>query len=605
MLGVTEREAQVGILRLASHAIGRPASNVRGMSFDQAIARRGQTTGRRVVEFAPDAQGFDSPDAAGGFATPAAPGILPPGYTDPRVRSFTQAILDPNLVAIHGVEAVRQLGISGLVPPPEDLDRVALFAPPPINGAWSVFAWLDMTKEPPRADGSYRDPTWADVQSAGSVIGRPDLNDVAVRSSLAWWRQAYAAGPLPEDEQGIDDPRSDSYAWPSNRADPNMYRRIFFWGYGKDGRLYKHMQLQKQDGFGNWRIFNKWGQNLTFVWNGSQWLAGWDAGDWFTQNKKAIISGVQLAVTAVVACIPFAGAAVAGIAATLFGVSQFGLSLGVTTAIAGAVAAQQTFMIGMQAIAKGDMGAAFKAFAEMAGDLGGIPITGDPKLIPTEFKEFASNPAIQSIAKVMAGAGTGDPSALMAKAAELGGVVVKVGQAEIIEARKLIPQEVRPFFDRAVREGGQALQRKVPWYAEGTHTLGMVMGTLANPQTAGVHAPRVIQKVDDSNFTLAQLEKELADTIATYDRVAATAYGLSHPAFLAQYQQNIAELQVRIAIKKNPNIAVSQGGGGATMTLAQALAASSKPQPVSQVSTPSAKLAAPIAGGLLALLFFL
>jgi hypothetical protein len=606
MLGTTEQKAQVGILRLAAMATGRPATGVRGMSFDQAIASRGRTTGRRSVEYAPDARGFeDSDDAAGGFATPSAPGLLEPGSTDPRVRSFTQAILDPNLVQKFGAEAVKQAGLSGLVPPPEDLDRVALFAPPPISGEWPGYTWLDTTKDGPRPDGSYREPTWADVQNAGSAIGRPDLNDLAVRSALGWWRAAYAMGPLPEDEQGVDDPRSDSYNWPDHGT--NVFRRIYFWGFGKDGKLYQHMQLQKQDSFENFRIFNKWGQNLTFVWRDGKWIAGWDAGDWFTQNKRTIVAGLQLAVTAVIACLPFAGAAVAGVASALFGISQFGFSLGVSTAIAGAVAAQQAFIIGMSAIAKGDLGAAFKAFSDMAVQLGNVPITGDAKLIPPAFQEFVKNPAIQSLAKVVGAAGTGDPGVLMMKAAELGQVIVKVGQAEIYEARKLIPDHLRPWFDRAVREGGQALQRKVPWYAEGTHTLGMVIGTLSNPQTAGVHAPRggLDVSIDDTNFTLAQLEKELADEKATYARVAITSYGLSHPSLLALIQQKIDEFNVRIAIKKQPFTAVdSRRISTGSQSLAQA-AFAARSAPTAPKTTSGGAVAAPIAGGILALLFFL
>jgi UDP-N-acetylglucosamine 1-carboxyvinyltransferase len=92
------------------------------------------------------------------------------------------------------------------------------------------------------------------------------------------------------------------------------------------------------------------------------------------------------------------------------------------------------------------------------------------------------------------------------------------------------------------------------------------MGTLSNPQTAGIHAPKVIPTHDDSAYTLAELEKELADTKANFDRVAQTPYGLSHPEFLATYQANIDALQVRIAVKKNPKIIMVGGGGGSNYT---------------------------------------
>lgn len=564
----------------------------------------------------PDAGGFD--DAQGGFATPAAPGLLSPGMTDPRVRSFTAAILDPNLVAQFGEDAVKQAGISGLVPPPEDLDRVALFAPPPISGDWPGFQWLDITGEPDAKlpDGSYRDPTWADVQKAGTLIGRPDLDGEAVKSCLAWWRQAYALGPLPEDEQGVDDPRSSSWNWPlahGQTSTDNFIRRIYFWGFGKDGRLYKHMQVQKSDGFGNWHIFNQYGQNLTFVWNGSQWLAGWDFGDWFTQNKVTIVKGLQLAVTAVIMCIPFASAAVGAVAGVLFGVSNFGLSIGVATAIGSAVAAQQAFIAAMTAIAKGDLGEAFKYFSNMVTDLGSVPVNGDAKLFPPEFTAFVQNPAVQGLAKVVEQAKAGDINSIVKKAAELGGSVVKMGTAEIYAARSLVSPELIPWFDRAAREGGAALARRgsVPWYAIGVHDFGTAIGTLADPITVtGVRAPKAIPKpLDYDTMTLAELESQYAQSLANYPKVAATAYGQSHPAFLAKYQDNINQLKVAIDVRKNPNILVQQGGGGATLTFAQALALSKKnatqaPAPVA-VTAPASPLPIAVGGGLLALLFFL
>ena len=596
-LGVSLGQAQAGILRLAERATGRKVTGARGQSLDGVLGARGRSGPKVAIEYAPDAQG--------GFATAAKPTVLPPGATDPRTRSFTKAILDPNLVAEYGEAAVKQAGLAGLVPPPEDLDRVALFAPPPISGEWSAFTWLDtFDKYGALPDGSTPEPTWSDVQTAGSAIGRPDLDALAVRSSLAWWRQAYALGPLPEDEQGTDDPRSSSWNWPTSSGG-NFIRRIYFWGFGKDGKLYKHMQVQKADNFGNWKIFNQNGQDLTFVWNGSQWIAGWDFGDWFTQNKRAIVSTAQLAVTAVLACIPFAGAAVGAIAGTLFGVAQFGFSLGVTTAIAGAVAAQQSFIIAMQAIATGDLGTGFKYFAAMAQDLGGVPIVGDSKLIPPAFNDFVNSAPIQALAKVVGGAGTGDLGALVTKAAALGASTVKIGQAEIGEARKLVPDELRPWFDRAVKEGGAAVSRQVPWYAQGTHALGVVMGTLQNPESAGVRAPKVIRRIDDSGYSLEELQAELSAAKANYDQVAATFYGQTHPDFLAQYQQNIAALEVRIQVKKTPGAIVQQPG--TFMSFAQYAAAHPVTSPAKTQAPASLASPVPIAvgGGLLALLFFL
>lgn len=443
----------------------------------------------------------------GGFSTPSAPTLISPGATDPRVRSFTRGVPDPALVEKYGFDAVTQLGAMGLVPPDDDLNRVALFAPPPLDWPGAQFTWLDTTPEGPLPDGSYREPVWADVLRAGTAIGRPDLDALAVKSSIAWWRQAYALGPLPEDEQALDTPGSETWGWPgtniSNTGGPGVpetLRRIYWWGYGKDGKLYKHMQLQKNDFFGGFHIYNKWAQNLTFVWRPEkgQWIAGWDFGDWFTQNKVEIVKGVQLAITAAMMCIPFAGAAVAAVGSILFGVSSFGLSLGVTTALTGAVAAQQAFVAGMVAIAKGDLGQAFKYFSNMVTDLGSIPVAGDAKLLPPEFQAFVNNPAIQAMAKTVAAAGAGDINSLVTKGAELAKAqAIKMGAAEIWQARALVPPNLKPWFDVAVAKGGAALEQraailgKAEWYASGVHDFGTTIGSMANPSTVlGIHAPR-------------------------------------------------------------------------------------------------------------------
>lgn len=438
---------------------------------------------------------------------------MSPGSTDPRVRSFTRGVPDLELVAKYGFDAVTQLGVVGLVPPDDDLDRVALFAPPPINWPGGSFSWLDTTSNGPLPDGSYRDPTWVDVQRAGSAIGKPELDALAVKSTLAWWRQAYALGPLPEDEQELDVQGSETWDWPGTNVggtggpgNPQTIRRIYWWGYGKDGVLYKHMQLQKNDFFGNFHIYNKWGQDLTFVFHpeNGQWIAGWDFGDWFTQNKVSIVKGIQLAVTAVLMCVPFAGAAVGAVASLLFGVSQFGLSIGVSAAIGSAIAAQQAFIAGMTAIANGDINAAFKYFSNMVTDLGQVPINGDAKLLPPEFQAFVNNPSVQALAKTVQQAGSGDINALVSKGAELAkAAVIKVGQEEVWQARALVPSNLKPWFDMAVAKGGQALTDraamlgKAAWYAAGVHDFGTTIGAMANPSTAlGVHAPRTLHAPD-------------------------------------------------------------------------------------------------------------
>lgn len=62
-----------------------------------------------------------------------------------------------------------------------------------------------------------------------------------------------------------------------------------------------------------------------------------------------------------------------------------------------------------------------------------------------------------------------------------------------------------------------------------------------------VHAPKAIPVPPDPNKqTLDDLRVQLQTAQANYQRVAQTPYGLTHPAFLAQYQKNILDLQAKI-----------------------------------------------------------
>lgn len=412
---------------------------------------------------------------AGGFATPAKPGLFEPGTTDPRTRSFTAAILDPALVAQYGEEQVKQLSYAGLVPPPEDLDRVALFAPPPINWPGGTFSWLDTTSDGPLPDGSYRDPTWQDVEKAGTKIGRPDLDALATRSSLAWWRHAYALGPLPDDTETVDLPGSSSYNWPEGdpsrwfQTVPNLRRDIYFWGFGKDGRLYKHLQVQKQDSNGVWHIFNQWGQDLTFVWQPEthQWIAGFDFGDWATQHKQDIISGLQIGMQIAMSVIPVVSAvnvAAGAIGATFFGVSQLGLSVSTQATLSAltlALSAQRAFIEAMTALAGGDFGQALSKFGLMAGNLSKMTI--DTSQVSQAFDKIAKSDAFKAYAKLVGAEQTTDVGILVNKGKEYvakvqalkakGDQILQGGTDAYKQARELLPEQLRGDFDRWVSEG--------------------------------------------------------------------------------------------------------------------------------------------------------
>jgi len=554
-LEISPQRAQAAILRLASYAVKRPLSGVRGRSFDEAISQAGRPAKRQSIIY--------SPDAAGGFGTPASPTVLPPGVQDPRTRSFTASMLDPVLVAKYGEEAVRGIGYSGLVPPPEDLDRVAIFSAPPIDWPGNMFQWPG---GPSLVSGIY--PKWSDIQTAGQTeLGRPDLDAVAVKGAIGWWRQAFALGPLPEDSEGEAVNGSVAYDWP--RVGDNRERRIYFWGFGKDGRLYKHMQVQKFDtSEKRFRIFNKWSQDLTFVYkdNPPRWEAGWDFGDWLTQNKMTISTAIQLAAAAILTVVSL-GAAAAG-------------NVALATSIGLATAAQRAFVSGMTGLATGNWDQALQSFIAVTQNMAKLPITaeGAPK-IPEELKQLAENPALKSFASIVKDAQSSEVGQLIQRAVELARTKqVTISPNDVAAAKALVPAELQIWFDRAFNLGAGAPAQRgaVPWYALPTYDFATVLGTAANPPQQGSRSV-VIQTGPD----LRTLEQQLADAIA----IAKIFCDKGRPE-CAYAQSKVEELKASVERAKTMQVLTPK-------TATAPILPSGAAVPVA------------VGGGLLALLFFL
>lgn len=418
-------------------------------------------------------------DARGGFATPAAPQLLPPGATDPRVRAFTKSIVDPQWTNNPQWQALpdgEKQNIIYRIPPPEDLDRVALFAPP--APGYNAFTW------PGGPGGGEDDPSWANIVALG---------DGAVKSSLSWWRQALALGPLPEDDEYTEtETREPSYGWPKNGT--NRTRKIYFWGYGKDGKLYQHMQLQKQDSFDNWKIFNQWGQNLTFVkQSDGRWVAGWDFGDWFTQNKLGITAGIQIVFQALVTALSL-------------GTAAPGTALATAATVGAVLAANQALQGVFTGIATGDWNAALASMIKMATDLASVPEVKAALDKNKDIADFVKSEPVQTVGKITAGMKWPPTLQEMVNRAGVLAKDIPITPDLLKTARAQVPDQMRVWFDVAYQKGKDAVSDRVnglvPWYAQGTWDYAATLGAFVDAKTYYGNVAK--SGAGEQQYTLAQ-----------------------------------------------------------------------------------------------------
>lgn len=477
-------------------------------------------------------------DARGGFATPASPGVLPPGYTDPRVRAFTRSILDPKWEGNPEWKALPEGEKQNLIyqiPPSEDLDRVALFAPP--APGYNGFTWPGGVGL--NVDG--REGTWADIAALG---------EGAVKSSLAWWRQAVALGPLPEDDEYLEtEARDPSFNWP--KGGTNRTRKIYFWGYGKDGRLYQHMQLQKQDSFDNWKIFNQWAQNLTYVKDpvSGKWIAGWDFGDWFTQNKVTITAGIQIAFQAIVTVLSL-------------GTAAPGTALSTAATVGAVFAANQALGAAMTGIATGDWGKALESIYKMASDLASVPEVKAALAENKDLAAFVKSEPVQTIGKITAGMKWPPTLEDMVKRAGILAKDIPITPDLLKAARDQVPDTQKIWFDVAFQKGKDAVADRVaglvPWYAQGTWDYAATLGAFVDAKTyfGNVVKSGAYEKQLTVAQTLAMLKQSVSQNAAqSWRQVLNQNAGIRAPKFLPSKDS------------RSPKPESEQGGLGAVALL--------------------------------------
>ena len=459
-------------------------------------------------------------------------GLLPPGYQDVRTRIFTFDGGDPVLAQ----------------PRDEDLNRIALFAPI-FPGYWDGVSPVDFKARGSNyglfmnalaaGGGGYDDGIWAEkrwinnvlTDSPGFIVDPPwnwgtveRLGPDGPKLALAWWRQALALGGLPEDEEFFTGPSHPAYDWPTKGS--NQARQIYFWRFDNDesgkaptGKLKKVMQLQKFDVTdGHWRVFNKWGHDLTFEWDPTkeQWTAGFDFGRWWVDHRGDIANAVTFAASALIT------------------VLSFGTGAGVGAAIGAALAAQSACIEGMKKLVSGDIGGAWGSFQKMAGNLSQIPISADGAMqIPKELTNLIANDAFKEFSKVVAFANTTDPSKLIRKAWELGGAgklftevnpltkeIERVAATKVMgQAKALIEPQLRAFFNKGSIESLAADfgRGTIPWYAQSAFDFGATMSSAA-----------VASTLTDVQLSIVETPASVRDRLITRIRNLQKKYGISH-----------------------------------------------------------------------------
>lgn len=449
-LGVAPREARAGIERLAIATTGRTLA---GASLDEVLGLAGRPAAPVPILYAPDASGLDdSPDAAGGYGTPARPELWGPGMTEPAARFLPSA---PRMTI--------QVAPFPQAPP------VSVEVPADLE-ARDALVRLGVVK---LARG-FGPQSWADLLR--------DYGDVGAFAASVQLRRMLPFGNLLEDCEFQDEPGQPWFGWPG--GNDHATRQVFAWALGPDA-VYQHMQVQKFDGAAKrWRIFNQWGQDLTFVRPapGAAWSAGWDAGDWTAQHAREIAQAFATALQALMTVMSF-GAGSAAMAATAAG-----------------QAAAYAFSSGMKAIITGDWSAAIGDFLKMAGSLAALDNATGHELskklsenVPDAMKDLANSDAVKGIAGLVADTQSSDVFKLVERAQAIGKQLATVTDAGIAQMRAKMAEaspSAGPYFDRGVAAGLNLsvpdVRGSVPWYALGAFDAGASLGAIVQAQRVQV-----------------------------------------------------------------------------------------------------------------------
>lgn len=432
--------------------------------------------------------------------------VLRPGFCDPRVRAFTKT--------------------QGGEPPTEDLDRIALlsaldfsfsFKAPP--GAWDAVTWETLSLD--RAwilGGAYQGPKG--TQHAKDVALQMNDREGAQHLVLELWDQLVSLGPLPEDAE-LDARSGDPwFDWPDKGK--NRTRLIYFWQFKKDSTVEKCMQVQKYDpdaddgagGRGAWRIFNQWGEDLTYVYkpNERAWVAGFDLGEWFRENTTAIITAAQLAMSVLEVAITF-GAAAPGVAAANL------------ATLAAAQAAQKAAIEGMKSMAQEDAAGAAKAFGEAGAALAAnAPIADALAKTGAQIENLVGRGTVSQFAKLVAEAKSFELDAILEKARAIGGSMPQISSFVLDQALAQLPPESVIWFrwGRDAAKAGDALDllEHVPFYGRSPFSYGAALGAL---ELAQEHS--IVEAMDpEATMTWRQALARSQQAVTPQHDLAALSY---------------------------------------------------------------------------------
>lgn len=412
------------------------------------------------------------------------PRLLPPGWCDPRLRVF---VSDP--------------------PSADDLDRIALLSSTgshddALKGLGGVASDEYLEFLGYVSDGEqWNDPTNPNREPR-TWFGKTTTEWPALRMwdrvpeylrpfVLSRWRQMRALGALPEDML-TDKPDREWDNWPN--AGDHLTRMIFFWNFqvwdvAFSEKVYACLQVQKwdpdaNDKAGGWRIFNKWGQDLTYRLDTEkgEWSTGFDAGLWVESHTNEIFTVVQLVMTAL------------SIAVTL-GASAPGMIASNLATLAAMQAAQRGAIEGLQKLQKGDEEGAAASFLQAGASLASnAPIADAFGKVAAGVGKLKIVEMLKPFTQLAERAGSFDLGKLVATAKEYGATLAAVTPETLKAAWTQIPPTTFQWFKWGNAAGilgtAEDLRAKVPWYATSAFDLAASLGTV---QQAQLEASRALQ----------------------------------------------------------------------------------------------------------------
>jgi hypothetical protein len=460
-------------------------------------------------------------------------GLWTPGATAPEFRMFDLVRRDPfSLVSMWPLKSFFTGGWPAVdqYSPEQISDLVFNFMQ--LVETLPDLAFLVPDQDKDRIARFYGRASWQDIYSTPGLVS----------ALVALYCNVSLQSALPDDHQGTS--QAIAVDWP-NKGD-NFEQVIYAWDIkvrgwgGKTGSIphiqtTKVSQIQKWDTVnGAWKVYNQWGENLLFAYDPAQhtWSAGFNVQEWLDEHNQEIFTAWNIIFTAV------------STIATL----GFSASFTAAATTLGQIAALQASSRGLAvACASGSIDQIAGALVNVSNAIVGLPggkqIVDSLKNAGAAAISDALSQGRNSLAVILPAMSDaqGDLSSAINKTLANASQLKSTVEQEIADVRaSLIPDGLKPFFDKAVSQGTGAATRMflpnmpVPWYARSAWDIGAAYGAIAGNGSwilGGVKATKLVIHPDQvgtlATVTALPAQKLAASNLLAYVRDLEKVYGLS------------------------------------------------------------------------------